>query len=133
MLAMMPCPALGRILGVDWLDAYDTLDKMYEHRDEIYRRVAGVFATRKTDELVEFLLGHDVWCAPVRNYDNLEQDPQIQHKKLIWEVPYGDSGQNYRTVASPFNFSATPVGIHRSAPTAGQHNEEFTSGRIWPD
>ena len=133
MLAMMSCPELGRILGVDWLDAYDTLDKMYEHRDEIYRRVAGVFATRKTDELVEFLLGHDVWCAPVRNYDNLEQDPQIQHKKLIWEVPYGDSNQNYRTVASPFNFSATPVGIHRSAPTAGQHNEEFTSGRIWPD
>jgi crotonobetainyl-CoA:carnitine CoA-transferase CaiB-like acyl-CoA transferase len=133
MLAMMPCPRLGQILGVDWLDEYDTLEKMYRHRDEIYRKVAAVFAERETDELVEFLLSHDVWCAPVRDYDNLEQDPQIRHKQLICEVPYGAAGKTYRTVASPFNFSSTPVSVHRSAPAAGQHNEEFDNDTLWPD
>jgi crotonobetainyl-CoA:carnitine CoA-transferase CaiB-like acyl-CoA transferase len=133
MLAMMPCPRLGEILGVDWLDEYDTLEKMYRHRDEIYRKVAAMFAERETDELVEFLLSHDVWCAPVRDYDNLEQDPQIRHKQLICEVPYGAAGKTYRTVASPFNFSVTPVSVHRSAPAAGQHNEEFDNDTLWPD
>jgi crotonobetainyl-CoA:carnitine CoA-transferase CaiB-like acyl-CoA transferase len=133
MLAMMPCPKLGQILGVDWLDEYDTLDKMYEHRDEVYRKLAAVFAESETDELVEFLLAHDVWCAAVRNYADLEHDPQISHKKLICEVPYGADGQTYRTVASPFNFSATPASIYRSTPAAGQHNAEFERGTLWND
>jgi crotonobetainyl-CoA:carnitine CoA-transferase CaiB-like acyl-CoA transferase len=133
MMAMMPCPKLGEILGVEWLAEYDTLEKMYEHRDSIYRKVSGVFVQRETDELVEFLLGHDVWCAPVRDYDDLEQDPQIRHKNLIWEVPYGAEGRTYRTVASPFNFSATPASVHRSTPSAGQHNEDFIQGKLWPD
>jgi len=133
MMAMMSCPRLGEILGVDWLDEYDTLEKMYEHRDEVYRKVSAVFAQRETDELVEFLLRHDVWCAPVRNYDDLEKDPQIQHKDLIWEVPYGAEGKTYRTVASPFNFSLTPVSVYRSAPAAGQHNDAFIEGSLWPD
>jgi crotonobetainyl-CoA:carnitine CoA-transferase CaiB-like acyl-CoA transferase len=133
MLAMMPCPRLGEILGVDWLAEYDTLDKMFERRDEVYRRLASVFAERETDELVGFLLGHDVWCAAVQNYADLEHDPQIMHKKLICEVPYGADGQTYRTVASPFNFSETPASIHRSAPSAGQHNDEFDRGAIWSE
>lgn len=133
MLAMNPCPRLGEILGVDWLGEYDTLEKMYRHRDEVYRKLAPLFADRDTDELVEFLLQHDVWCAPVRSYADLESDPQIQHKRLIWEVPYADGGLSYRTVGSPFNFSATPVSIRRGAPRAGQHNEEFANGSLWPD
>jgi len=133
MMAMMHCPTLGGILGVDWLDEYDTLDKMYEHRNEIYRKVAAVFAQRDTEELVEFLLGHDVWCAPVRDYTTLERDPQITHKKMLCEVPYGAGDKTYRTVASPFNFSATPVTVYRSAPTAGQHNDDFDRGTLWPE
>jgi len=132
-LAMVPCPRLGEILGVDWLDEYDDLNKMHRHRDEVYRKLAPVFAERDTDELVEFLLEHDVWCAPVRNYGDLENDPQIQHKKLIWEVPYGDDGKTYRTVGSPFNFSATPVSVRYGAPRAGQHNQAFAEGSLWLD
>ena len=133
MLAMIPCPRLGEILGLDWLAEYDTLDKMYRHRDEVYRRLAPAFAGRGTDELVEFLLQHDVWCAPVRNYGDLENDPQIRHKRLIWEVPYADGGLTYRTVGSPFNFSVTPVSVRRGAPRAGQHNEAFANGSLWPE
>lgn len=133
MLAMIPCPRLGEILGLDWLAEYDDLDKMYRHRDEVYRRLAPVFAERSTDDWVEFLLEHDVWCAPVRTYGDLESDPQIRHKGLIWEVPYGESGQTFRTVGSPFTFSATPAAIRYGAPRAGQHNEAFANGEIWPE
>jgi crotonobetainyl-CoA:carnitine CoA-transferase CaiB-like acyl-CoA transferase len=69
----------------------------------------------------------------VRNYDDLERDPQISHKGLLREVPYGPEGKTYRTVASPFNFSATPVTVHRATPSAGQHNAAFEQGELWPD
>jgi crotonobetainyl-CoA:carnitine CoA-transferase CaiB-like acyl-CoA transferase len=69
----------------------------------------------------------------VQTYADLEHDPQIAHKRLFWEVPYADTGQRYRTVGSPFTFSASPVAVRRGAPRAGQHNAEFVQGELWPD
>jgi crotonobetainyl-CoA:carnitine CoA-transferase CaiB-like acyl-CoA transferase len=131
LLAMFPCPKLGEILGLDWLAGYDTNEKMLEHRDQIYRRLAGHFAGDTTAHWIELLSAHDVWCAPVRRHEDLEQDPQIAHKGLLWTVPYADGGATYRTVGSPFTFSASAVSVRRGAPRSGQSNEEFRRGEIW--
>jgi crotonobetainyl-CoA:carnitine CoA-transferase CaiB-like acyl-CoA transferase len=135
MLAMFPCPKLGAILGVDWLAAYDTNEKMFEARDVVHRLLARHFSNQPTSRWIELLSANDVWCAPVRSYADLESDPQIAHKKLFWDVPYGDadSHKTYRTVGSPFTFSRTPVTVRRGAPRAGQHTAEFDAGEIWKD
>jgi crotonobetainyl-CoA:carnitine CoA-transferase CaiB-like acyl-CoA transferase len=133
LLSMVPCPKLGEILGVDWLARHDTNDKMLRARDEVYGRLSAHFRNETTDHWVELLSRHDVWCAPVRKYSDIESDPQIAHKELIWEVPFAEGDETYRTVGSPFTFSDSPVSVHRSAPRAGQHTDEFRSGRIWDD
>jgi crotonobetainyl-CoA:carnitine CoA-transferase CaiB-like acyl-CoA transferase len=133
LLSVCPCPMLGKILGVDWLAQFDTNEKMFESRDEIYRRLAAHFATQSTAHWIELLGAHDVWCAPVQRHADLERDPQVAHKKLIWDVPYADSGATYRTVGSPFTFSAASVGVRRSAPRSGQHTDDFKNGTIWKD
>ena len=107
MLAMCPCPKLGEILGVDWLASYDTNEKMFEARDAVHRLLAAHFATSTTARWIELLSANDVWCAPVQSYADLERDPQIAHKGSFWDVPYADSKATYRTVGSPFSFSAT--------------------------
>lgn len=133
MLAMCPCPKLGEILGVDWLASYDTNEKMFEARDAVHRLLAAHFATNTTARWIELLSANDVWCAPVQSYADLERDPQIAHKGSFWEVPYADSKATYRTVGSPFSFSATPVSVRRGAPRVGQHTQEFRAGKIWKD
>lgn len=133
MLAMTPCPPLGEILQVDWLAQYDTNEKMYAARDTIHRLLEKHFATDTAEHWFELLAAHDIWCSPVKSYTDLENDPQVQHKKLIWDVPFADSGNTYRTVGSPFNFSATPASVRQGTPRAGQHNEEFRNGEIWSD
>lgn len=133
LLSMVACPKLGKILEVDWLDKFDTNDKMYEARDEAYSLLSEHFLTNKTEHWLEVLSAHDVWCAPVRSYADIEDDPQIAHKNLIWEVPYADGGDTYRTVGSPFTFSESPVSVHRSAPRTGQHTAEFENGEIWKE
>jgi len=133
LLSVCPCPVLGGILGVDWLAQYDTNEKMFEGRDEIYRRLAAHFATRPTVHWIELLSAHDVWCAPVQRHADLELDPQVAHKKLIWDVPYADSGLTYRTVGSPFTFSVSPARLRRGAPRSGQHTEAFRNNEIWRD
>lgn len=124
-LAMMHCPTLGAILGVDWLDEFDTNATMFAERDTIHRRLAGHLRTRTTAEWLELLDAHDVWCAPVQDYAALERDPQVQHSNLIWEVPLGEDGETFRTVGTPFTFSKTPVTVRRGVPRAGQHNDEL--------
>jgi len=133
MLAMTPCPPLGEILEVDWLKPYDTNEKMYEGRDEIHRLLARHFANETTEHWIELLYAHDIWCAPVQDYEDLEKDPQVLHKKMIWDVPFADGGEHYRTVGSPFTFSATPAAIRKPTPRSGQHNEEFQNGTIWKE
>jgi crotonobetainyl-CoA:carnitine CoA-transferase CaiB-like acyl-CoA transferase len=99
----------------------------------VYRKLAAHFATRPTAHWIELLSAHDVWCAPVQTYAELERDPQAVHKNLFWEVPYADSGSSYRTVGSPFIFSDTPARLRSGAPRLGQHTEEFRNGTIWQD
>lgn len=133
-LAMFPCPALGEILGVDWLVPYDTNERMMASRDDIYRRLAAHLAQRPTAHWMDLLTGHGVWCAPVQTHADLEDDPQIAHRGLIWEVPVGDGDGTYRTVGSPFSFSATPTaGAYRPAPRSGQHTAAFHDRTLWTD
>ncbi|SDU56481.1 CaiB/BaiF CoA transferase family protein [Jiangella alkaliphila] len=124
-LAMMPCPQLGKILGVDWLEEFDTNEKMFAGRDVIHRRLAAHFATGTTAAWLALLDAHDVWCAPVQDYRALERDPQVRHAGLLWDVPVGDDGATFRTVGSPFTFSRTPPALRRGVPRAGQHTDEI--------
>jgi crotonobetainyl-CoA:carnitine CoA-transferase CaiB-like acyl-CoA transferase len=132
-LAMFPCPKLGEILEVDWLAEYDTNDKMMEARDDVYRKLAAHFASKTTAHWIDLLTANDVWCAPVRQYPDVEADPQIAHNKAIWEVPYADTEATYRTVGSPFSFSETPARVRNGAPRLGQHTPEFKNGKVWED
>jgi crotonobetainyl-CoA:carnitine CoA-transferase CaiB-like acyl-CoA transferase len=133
MLAMIPCPKLGDILGVEWLGRFDTLEKMFEARDEVYGLLAAHFRTQATAHWLELLSASDVWCAPVQDYAQLEQDPQVAHKGIFWDIPYADTGKTYRTVGSPFSFSESPVSVRRGAPRAGQHTPEFRAREIWKE
>ena len=133
MLAMCPCPVLAQILGIDWLAQFDTNEKMLAARDDVHRHLSVHFATATTAHWLELLGKHDVWCAPVQRHADVERDPQVVHRHLIWDVPYADSGRFYRTVGSPFSFSEADVGVRRGAPRSGQHNSEFLQRTLWED
>jgi crotonobetainyl-CoA:carnitine CoA-transferase CaiB-like acyl-CoA transferase len=133
MLAMCPCPVLAQILGLDWLARFDTNEKMLAARDDVHRHLSAHFATATTAHWLELLGRHDVWCAPVQRHADVERDPQVVHRHLIWDVPYADSGRSYRTVGSPFSFSAADVGVRRGAPRSGQHTGEFLQRTLWED
>lgn len=124
-LAMFPCPELGQALGVSWLDEFDTNELMFTERDRIHTLVSEHLATNTTNHWIEILSQHDVWCAPVRTYDQLEQDPQVMHKRLFWDVPVGEDENTCRTVGSPLTFSKTPASLRQGVPHAGQHTAEF--------
>jgi crotonobetainyl-CoA:carnitine CoA-transferase CaiB-like acyl-CoA transferase len=123
-IAMTPCPVLARAIDVPELAQYDTNELMYENRNVIYDVIAAQLAGNTTAHWIERLLEHDVWCAPVQDYTALVADPQLAHNGMLWDVPVGHNGDRFRTVGSPFRFSATPAAIHRGVPRVGQHTDE---------
>jgi crotonobetainyl-CoA:carnitine CoA-transferase CaiB-like acyl-CoA transferase len=75
------------------------------------------------------LLAHDVWTAPVQDYDTLVRDPQLMHNRLLWDVPVGDGSPDeaaptFRTVGSPIGMSRTPTRIRRGVPRLGEHTTD---------
>ncbi|MDW5598855.1 CoA transferase [Conexibacter stalactiti] len=120
-LAMMALPRLGQILGVAWLDEFDSDELAFRERDRVHALLDAHFGTDTTARWLELLDAHDVWCAPVQDHDQLERDPQLAHAGLLWEVPVGDDPEaTFRTVGSPFSFSKTPPRLRRGVPRAGQ-------------
>jgi crotonobetainyl-CoA:carnitine CoA-transferase CaiB-like acyl-CoA transferase len=126
-IAMTPCPVVGRALDMPELSQYDTNALMLEHRAKIYALIAERLKAGSTQAWLDALLAYDVWCAPVQSYDDLVNDPQVRYNGLFWDVPVGASGAQYRTVGSPFVFSATPAALRRGAPDVGQHTDEVLS------
>lgn len=124
-LAMNPCPKLGEILNISSLEEFDTIEKMFAERDHIHALLSDHFANGTTDHWLELLREHDVWCAPVQDYEDLEEDPQLAHQEMFWEVPVGDGAETFKTVGSPFYFSDTPAVLRRGVPRAGQDTMEF--------
>jgi crotonobetainyl-CoA:carnitine CoA-transferase CaiB-like acyl-CoA transferase len=129
-LAMMPCPELGRILAVEWLDEYDTNEKMFAERDAIHRMLSELFSTKPTEHWLALLDDHDVWCARVQDYADVERDPQVRHAGLLWDVPIDGEDVTFRTVGSPFTFAKTPATLRRGVPRAGQHTDELLSEHV---
>jgi crotonobetainyl-CoA:carnitine CoA-transferase CaiB-like acyl-CoA transferase len=123
-IAMTPCPVLAEALDLPWLAQYDDLDKMIEARPQIYAGLSEHFLGGTSEHWLDVLLAHDVWCAPVQSYEQLVDDPQVAHNGLFWEVPVGEDEATFLTPASPVTFSATPTGIERGVPRAGQHTAE---------
>jgi len=132
-IAMTPCPVLAEALGMPALAQYETLEKMIESRAEIYEALSNHFRDDTSEHWIEVLLAHDIWCAPVHNYEQLLEDPQLAHNGLLWEVPVGDNEATFRTPASPMTFSETPVSVRLGVPRTGQHTAElFDEEQVTP-
>ena len=124
-LAMFPCPELGKILDVEWLEEFDTNEKMFAERNRIHELLSDHFISDTTEHWLELLLENGVWCAPVQSYEQLEQDPQLEHLDMFWDVPVGEEEAIFKTVGSPFTFSSTPPNLRRGVPRVGQHTAEY--------
>lgn len=116
-LAMCQLSDLGEALDDDWLRTLTHYNDGHVHRDEVYRRIRGMFRARTTDEWLPILDANGVWAGPVYDYEDLASDPHVTEVGIISEQPQ-DWGP-VRTVRVPVQLSAHPPSIRRGAPRLG--------------
>lgn len=83
-----------------------------------------ILMQKTRDEWLTYLAKYDVLCAPVYNYLELFEDPQVRHNGIVVNQEHPLAG-NIRVVANPVKLSATPADVGPAAPELGAHTSEI--------
>lgn len=90
---------------------------------EVREAFAAAFKARTRDELFEWLNQTDLCANRMLELDELEDDPQIQEREMIVELP-GTDGPVKQVGVAP-KLSRTPLSARTVAPSPGAHTEEI--------
>jgi crotonobetainyl-CoA:carnitine CoA-transferase CaiB-like acyl-CoA transferase len=125
-IAMASLAVVGELIGARELAEYDEGNRAYDERDDVYRIVQERLIERPAADWLEILATKDVWAAPVQTFDDLVDDPQVEHNRLLETVRH-PSGGDLRLVGVPVRFSETPGEIRSGPPAVGAHTDEVLS------
>ena len=115
-----------QVLGCTELSAdarYATNSARVTHRATLIPILEKIMLTRKTHDWVSVLEEKSVPCGPINRMNEVFENPQVQHREMLRELPHPLSG-TVPTIASPMRFSATPVEYTLPPPLLGQHTDE---------
>jgi crotonobetainyl-CoA:carnitine CoA-transferase CaiB-like acyl-CoA transferase len=93
------------------------------HQKELFDELSTVTRTMTKAELSRIALRHRLPIAPVNNYDEYFDDPQVQHNQSYLDFPDPELGP--MRLLKPFaNFPESPTRVYRRAPRLGEHTGE---------
>lgn len=122
-IAMNPINKLAKLLGVDKYHDVDG-NNVFEQEAEIMADFGQALLAKTADEWLEILLAADIWCAPVYDFSDVENDPQVAENEMIITYDHPVAGQ-VRAMGMPVKFQDTPGEITYPAPLLGQHTEDI--------
>lgn len=117
------CAVLGRAdLVADQRFASNA--QRVRNREALAAIVTSVFAGADKEQWIARLDAAGVPCGPINTLPDVFADPQVQHRRMLVDVPHPLAGQ-VRLVASPMRFSQAPLSYERAPPLLGQHTAEI--------
>ncbi|MFT4254696.1 MAG: CaiB/BaiF CoA-transferase family protein [Caulobacter sp.] len=97
-------------------------------RGELAQLMAPILAGRETKAWIALLEAAGVPCGPINAIDQVFEEPQAVHRRLVVEQAREDLAAPIRTVASPIRASRTPVVVERPPPSLGADTVEVLKG-----
>ena len=111
----------------DLLQRYPDRKRRVDSYEAIGRELAAIFATRPREEWLERLAQHDVPFAPERRLNELDEDPQVRHLDLFYELDHPAAGP-VRSVHRAIRCDGSREIDFRPPPTLGEHTREVLAG-----
>jgi len=90
--------------------------------DELERRLAEWTAGQEARAIADRLQAEGVEAAPVEDFADLHEDPQLAHRRHFREVEHAVLGR-HPVETHAMRFSAMEPRIHSAAPLLGEHTE----------
>jgi len=121
-ISMATPSALARALGIEALAGRPDSDS-FDKREEVTGLVAQRLREKTTAEWIPILDQHKIWNAPVRDYDALQEDPQLQHLGAFQTADSVD-GEAVTFVSYPARFDGQTPDIRRVPQALGAQTRE---------
>ena len=102
---------------------YATNTDRMAHRPRLVEELTPRLAPYTRDELIDRLRAHNVPCAPVRTIAEALEDPHLQAREMVVDIPQAELGA-VRTLGNPIKLSRTPAEIRLPPPALGEHTAE---------
>lgn len=129
-----PLQEICRGLGIEDLSAdprYATHEAHVAHRGDLQTRFREEFRKRTTQQAVQALEAVDILCSPVNSIEAALADPQVEHNRMIVEMPHPDLG-SIKTVGIPVKMEGTPGSVRLAPPRVGEHTREVLAELGFP-
>jgi crotonobetainyl-CoA:carnitine CoA-transferase CaiB-like acyl-CoA transferase len=122
-VSLTPTEKLAAALSQPMLAGFSHPKDNVRRRDELNRIVYDALTTRTTADWMTTFDEHDIWYAPVNDYDRVEADPQVAHNRIIMEVNHPQAGP-VRLLAHPVRYDGAAPPLTRQPPRQGEHTRE---------
>jgi len=123
-LSLSPLKDLGELLELPELgEKYSTTEDAIKNRDEIARQINGQLSDKPTSHWVNLFLDKDLWCAPVQDYDEVFNDPQVKANEMVVDIDHPVIGE-FKATGVPINMNKSDCTVEKPPPMLGEHNEE---------
>jgi crotonobetainyl-CoA:carnitine CoA-transferase CaiB-like acyl-CoA transferase len=120
------CLALGREDFIPFhLEADHRLHKADSKEwEEVSSSLKQIFLTKTRDEWFELLSQKDIPVGKVYSMDEVFNDPQVLHRKMVIEVEHPTEGR-VKQVGIAIKLSETPGTVKTLSPILGEHTDEI--------
>ncbi|MEW6276741.1 MAG: CaiB/BaiF CoA-transferase family protein [Bacillota bacterium] len=98
-----------------------------EKQDELRGFLRKQFLSRDRDEWVEIFREIDTCGGPVYNLAEVFADPQVLHRRMVFEMAHPRLGK-IKQLGFSIKLSATPARVRQAPPDLGEHTEEILKG-----
>ena len=95
-----------------------------KHISEVYGYLAGVLATRTTQEWLELLARADIPASRMQSVDDIIADPHLAATGFVAEFDHPTEGR-MRGTRVPTEWTGSPPVLARHAPALGEHTREI--------
>ncbi len=122
------------VIAVTGLSELDTPENKgqpgrWKNRELINRRLCEVLAAEKSAAWLEKLRAARVPCAPVNNFEQALNSPQVMARNMVVEVAHSQGG-TVRMPGNPIKLSETYDDTYSSPPVLGEHTGEVLCGLL---
>ncbi|MET0311986.1 MAG: CoA transferase [Burkholderiaceae bacterium] len=114
---------LAAALDSPELAAFEDPKAPIHHRDEVHQLVARALLSITTEAAMRAFDEHDIWFAPVNDYEQVEADPQVAHNEVVMKVDHPVAGA-VRLMAHPVRYDGKAPAMRRMPPALGEHTRE---------
>ena len=122
-LSNTPIDKLKKIFGDEYFTGF-TQAEVHARRTEIDKIVCERMKTKTSAEWVEIFEENKAWYSKIKEYPEVEKDPQLQFNEMIQTVDHPVAGR-YRVLLHPVKFDGKNLPIRKVPPCLGEHTREI--------